>query len=497
MLFNSTIFLLFFPIVLIIYFAIPDKAKNIFLLIASYYFYMSWNPKYAILILTVTVVTYVSGLMIDRFRHEFGEKKRAPYIKLILIAGLIVPFGLLFVFKYTNFSLGLFGWIMSKIGINITVPVFDVLLPVGISFYTFQAVGYIVDVYRGTIEAEHSFFKYALFVSFFPQLVAGPIERSGNLLSQLTPHKFDYENFRDGFMLMIWGYFLKLVIADRAAIFVNAVYGDYVTYSGAYIIVATMLFSVQIYCDFMGYTVIAMGAARILGIKLTDNFNAPYLSGNVAEFWRRWHISLTSWFRDYLYFPLGGSRKGKLRKCINIMIVFMVSGLWHGANLAFVLWGGLNGLYQIIGEALLPVRKKIRETMHISPEWKIYRLAGILITYCLVTFSWLFFRAGALRDCVGLLRNLFASSRTLNLLDGESLYACGLDRAEFIVLLTAILVLLITDILKSRGIIIREMILRQPYLIRLLAIPVFICIILLFGIYGPEYEESAFIYFQF
>jgi D-alanyl-lipoteichoic acid acyltransferase DltB (MBOAT superfamily) len=342
---------------------------------------MCWNAEYALLILTTTVITFGSGMVIEKAREADNENRSKA--KLAVAASFILNIGILFYFKYTNFALGLMGGLLNRVGVGISIPVFDIVLPVGISFYTFQALSYTMDVYRGDIYAEKNFFKYALFVSFFPQLVAGPIERSKNLLKQLQPHKFNYEDFRDGFLLMLWGYFLKLVLADRIAIFVDTVYKDYYQFGGMYIVVATMLFAVQIYCDFAGYSVIAMGAAQILGIKLMENFDAPYLSTTVAEFWRRWHISLTSWFRDYLYIPLGGSRKGKLRKYINIMIVFLVSGLWHGASLSFVLWGGLNGLYQVIGSLLMPVRDKLRELLGINRDKLGYKVAGAAVTYAL------------------------------------------------------------------------------------------------------------------
>lgn len=250
------------------------------------------------------------------------------------------------------------------------LPSVDILLPVGISFYTFQALGYTIDVYRGDTCAEKNFFQYALFVSFFPQLVAGPIERSSHLLQQLaTPHKFNSEEAKSGLLLMLWGFFLKIVLADRIAIFVDWVYGDYHTFGGWYLIVATALFAIQIYCDFAGYSIIAMGAAQILGIRLMENFQSPYLAVSVADFWRRWHISLTSWFRDYLYIPLGGSRCSKWRKYMNKMIVFLVSGLWHGAKISFVVWGGLNGLYQIIGEILQPLRDKLVKLFLLKPQF--------------------------------------------------------------------------------------------------------------------------------
>lgn len=370
MLFNSLDFMIFLPIVLLVYFVIPDKIKHIWLLIVSYYFYMCWNAKYALLILFSTIITYFSGLIIEKIkRQSWDERKKLKYKKIVVALSFVINLGILFYFKYINFTLDLISKVFKLINVSISMPAFDIILPVGISFYTFQALSYTMDVYRDDIYAEKNFLRYALFVSFFPQLVAGPIERSKNLLKQLAvPHRFDFELAREGLLLMLWGFFLKIVLSDRIAIFVDTVYGDYNTYAGWYLVIATILFAFQIYCDFSGYSIIAMGAAEILGINLMENFNAPYLSTSVSEFWRRWHISLTSWFKDYLYIPLGGSRKGKIRKYLNKMTVFLVSGLWHGASISFVVWGGLNGFYQVIGEVLQPMRDKLVQLLRLNRD---------------------------------------------------------------------------------------------------------------------------------
>lgn len=371
------------------------------------------------------------------------------------------------------------------------------LLPVGISFYTFQALSYTMDVYRGDIYAERNFIRYALFVSFFPQLVAGPIERSKNLLRQLAePKKFNYDEAREGLLLMLWGFFLKIVMADRIAIFVDTVYGDYNTYGGWYIIVATLLFAAQVYCDFSGYSTIAMGTAKILGVNLMENFNAPYLATSVAAFWRNWHISLTSWFKDYLYIPLGGNRKGMARKQLNKMIVFLVSGLWHGAKLSFVLWGGLNGLYQVLGECLQPLRRRAVKLLGLNPDSLGHRLAQMALTFVLVDFSWLFFRAESTTDAMRMLSSAFQVRNPWILFDG-SLYNCGLDIANFQLMLACIGILLFADICKRRGIRLRAVVLRQDYWFRWLFIAGSVLAILLFGKWGPDFDKASFIYFQF
>lgn len=498
MLFNSLQFLIFLPIVVIIYFILPAKVKHIWLLIASYYFYMCWNAKYALLILSSTIITFFSGLIIERIKQtKQSDSSRIKLKKLVVAFSFISNLGILFFFKYINFALNILVKMFSIIHVELNVPVFDVLLPVGISFYTFQALSYTMDVYRDDIYAEKDFFRYALFVSFFPQLVAGPIERSKNLLKQLAvPHKFDYDNFREGLLLMLWGYFLKIVLSDRIAIFVDNIYGDYIRYKGMYLIVATVLFAIQIYCDFAGYSTIAMGAAKILGIQLIDNFDAPYLSTSIADFWRRWHISLTSWFKDYLYIPLGGSKKGKLRKYINKMIVFLVSGLWHGAQFSFVAWGGLNGLYQVMGEILQPVRDKVVSILHLNRDSLGHKLFCGLITFVLVDFSWIFFRADRFKDALEIIKSNFVDRNQWVLFDG-CLYKCGLDDKNFRFMLLCIGILIFADICKRFGVRIRDVILKQDWWVRCFFIAFTIWFLLTFGKYGPAYDSANFIYFQF
>ena len=498
MLFNSIDFLIFLPIVLVIYYIIPMKYKHIWLLISSYYFYMCWNAKYVLLIFVSTVITYLSGILIDKVEKTWPDVNDiGKYKKLILALSFVSNLGILFYFKYINFTLDIVTRILSKVNISINVPVFDVILPVGISFYTFQALSYSVDVYRGEVAPEHDFFRYALFVSFFPQLVAGPIERSKNLLTQLRePRKFDFGYAFDGILLMLWGFFLKIVLADRIAIFVDTVYGDCEHYQGIYLIVATVLFAVQIYCDFSGYSSIAMGTAKLLGIELMDNFNAPYLSTSVADFWRRWHISLTSWFKDYLYIPLGGSKKGSLRKYFNKMIVFMLSGLWHGAQLTFVVWGAINGLYQVIGEILMPIREKVSDALGVNRDSEGFYVLRAIVTFTMIDFSWIFFRADSLGRAVYIIKSIFNAENIWTLFDG-SLYNCGLDEKNFRFMLIAVIVLLVADFLKRKGIMVREIILRQDSYIKCLVVSLSILMIMVFGKYGPAYDAVNFIYFQF
>ena len=498
MLFNSIDFLLFFPLVVLVYYILPKKIRFYWLLVASYYFYMSWNAKYALLLVASTVVTYLSGIFIQKANDTISDAKKQIRVKKAIVAiSCAFSLGMLFFFKYFNFASYLATRILEHINISFKLPVFDIVLPIGISFYTFQALSYTMDVYRGDTPAEKNFFKYALFVSFFPQLIAGPIEKSKDLLKQLDePKQFDFESARDGFFQMLWGYFLKLVLADRIAIFVNTIYNDYTTFPGAYLIVASILFAVQIYCDFSGYSTISKGAAQILGIKLMSNFEEPYLATSVAAFWRRWHISLTSWFREYLYIPLGGNRKGKLRKYLNIVIVFLVSGLWHGASLSFIVWGLLNGLYQVVGSILSPVRNKVVQLLQLNRESFGHKLLQGCITFLLVDFSWIFFKANSIRDAIAIIKSAFSVHNPWILFDG-SLYACGLDEKNFRFMLLAIAILIFVDLFNSKGIIIRKVVYKQDYWFRWIFIALAIAFLFTFGIWGPNYNESNFIYFQF
>lgn len=495
--FNSIDFLIFLPIVVLGFFALPEKAKNIWLLIASYYFYMCWNAEYALLILASTAVTFFSGIILEKIKRSDRCAKKETLKKATVACCLMINLGILFFFKYYNFAAELLTRALGLVHIRVHIPPIDVMLPVGISFYTFQALSYTMDVYRDDIAAEKSFFRYALFVSFFPQLVAGPIERSKNLLKQLSEtHRFSFDRARDGILLMLWGFFLKIVIADRVAVFVDTVYENYAVYSGYYLVVATVLFAVQIYCDFAGYSTIAMGAAEILGISLTDNFNAPYLSRSVAEFWRNWHISFTSWLKDYLYIPLGGSRKGELRKSVNKLIVFLVSGLWHGAAVNYLIWGAVNGLYQVAGDVTKHARTRMVRALGVCRDTFSHKLLQTAGTFALIDFSWIFFRAPSFRDAIAIVKSIFTSANPWIFFD-DSLYGCGLDRKNFQLAMACILILLAADLCKRKGIVIRKQIVKQDWWFQCVFIALAVCAILLFGKWGPAFDKASFIYFQF
>lgn len=402
MLFNSYNFLIFFPIVTLIYYLIPHKIRYIWLLLASYYFYMCWNAKYALILLFSTGVTYVSGLFIIRADKIKEDKKRISNKKILVALSFMINLSILFLFKYFDFAVDNINRVLSYLNIQVINPSFDVILPVGISFYIFQALSYTVDVYRGDVIAERNFLKYALFVSFFPQLVAGPIERSKNLLKQVhEKHYFDGQRVKDGLLLMIWGGFQKIVIADRVAIFVDTVFNKFPQYGGMYIVVAAILFAFQIYCDFSGYSTIAIGAAKVMGFELMENFNAPYMSMSVAEFWRRWHISLSSWFRDYIYIPLGGNRVSKLKWIRNICVVWLLTGLWHGASWNFVLWGAYFAIILLIEKIFL--LKFIEKSPKII-QW--------LYAIFLIMLGWVIFRCESMELMKNVLSKMFVYQKS-------------------------------------------------------------------------------------
>ena len=500
MLFNTLQYFIFLPIVVIGYYILPKKSRYIWLLAASYYFYMQWNPLYITLLFTSTLLTYAAGRMIDGLtnppvKHEEGADAHGLSAginkrKLVFVVCIVLNLGILGFFKYFTFAVDCLNHLFRSFHMGEISWDYDILLPVGISFYTLQALGYLIDVYRGEIRAEKNFIRYALFVSFFPQLVAGPIERSRNLLAQLSDSRpFSYENLRRGMLLILYGLFLKMVISDRLAIMVDTVYGDSAAYPGCYIVAATVFFAIQIYCDFYGYSTIARGSALLMGIHLMDNFNAPYFSKSVKEFWRRWHISLSSWFRDYLYIPLGGNRKGVTRKELNHLLVFAVSGLWHGASMSYVFWGFLNGIYQIAEDAVSNIRKSADDCFS-------RRVFQRILTFSLVTLAWLFFRAGTFANAGEMLTNIFASNNWVVLMNG-SLYNLGVPESHMKILLVSILLLFLIDYQKYQGKDVVEIFLRQGWFFRVLAILFFVYVILLYGCYGEMFDTQQFIYFQF
>lgn len=489
MIFNSLQFLIFFTVVISVYFLINSKYRWVLLLAASYYFYMSWNPAYIVLIILSTIVDYFASLKMDEQEEKRDRRK-------YLLLSLFVNLGLLFFFKYYGFFNNSFSSVVRAFNMNLGLPNFDFLLPVGISFYTFQTLSYTIDVYRGDKKAEKHFGIFALYVSFFPQLVAGPIERSTHLLPQFKK-KIDFNSARvaSGLQLMLWGFFKKVVVADRLALYVNGVYNNLEGLEGITLILATVFFAFQIYCDFSGYSSIAIGAARVMGFDLMTNFKRPYFAKSIPEFWRRWHISLSTWFKDYLYIPLGGNRVKKSRYYFNLFFTFLVSGLWHGAAWTFVIWGGLHGIYQIISITTADYRKKIKEKIGLDSLGTLNKWWQIAVTFSLVNFGWIFFRANSLGDAVYVVNNLFASLGT-QLSSWTNLKAAvvgyGLNQYELLLAFAVIIIMETVHLMQRKGSV-REFLNQKPLVFRWAAYYALIILILGFGVYG----EAEFIYFQF
>lgn len=454
-------------------------------MISSYYFYMSWKPEYVILIMFSTLVDYILGIQI--------YKAKIPKAKKILLSiSFLVNLGLLFTFKYFNFFSDSFRQALSLFSIPFNPLTLKVLLPVGISFYTFQSLGYIIDVYRAKIKPERHLGIFAVFISFFPQLVAGPIERAGNLLPQfLKKQYFGYQRLAAGLKIMLWGFFQKVVIADNLAVVVDKVYDNVTDSTGIPLILATVFFAFQIFCDFAGYSNIAIGAAKIMGIDLMTNFKRPYFASSIADFWRRWHISLMSWFKDYLYIPLGGNRVPLPRWYLNLMVVFIVSGLWHGASWTFVIWGALNGFYLVFEAATAKFKDGIAKRLMLDKFPKIQNIIQIGITFALVNIGWIFFRANSLSDAFYVVTHLF-SNISLNIfnISGDDI---GLGWAGLIIALSSLLIMESVHLMQERGRGIRQFLSAKPAAIRWSAYLAAIILILMFG----SFKSAAFIYFQF
>ena len=407
MLLNSIDFLIFLPIVFLLYWFIFQKnltLQNLFILAISYLFYGWWDWRFLLLILFSSGINYLTGI---KLAANENQKNR----KLILIISCIISLGLLGVFKYFNFFIDNFISAFTSIGIHLQVRTLNIILPVGISFYTFKALSYSIDVYKRKLEPTKNIIAFFSFVGFFPQLLAGPIDRATNLLPQFYIQRtFKYEKAVDGLRQMLWGFFKKMVIADNCALIVNNIFQNYETLSASTLLVGAVYFTFQIYCDFSGYSDIAIGCTRLFGFESMQNFTYPYFSRNIAEFWRRWHISLTSWFRDYLYIPLGGSRGTLLRTIRNTFIIFLVCGLWHGANWTFVAWGFINALY-FLPLLLLGRNRKNTDTVaqdKILPNVK--ELFQMGATFAFTVLAWIFFRADSIGQALSYIQHIFSKS---------------------------------------------------------------------------------------
>ena len=473
MLFNSLSYIIFLPIIALAYFQTNKKQRWIVLLAASYYFYASINAEFVVLIVISTIVDYLAARGISNTENKLKKKG-------YLISSLFVNLCLLFTFKYWNFFNTSIDSLLSVIGIPFDPFITSLILPVGISFYTFQTLAYTIDVYRGRIKAEKHLGIFAVYVAFFPQLVAGPIERAQNLIPQLKEEKhFSNENLKNGLKIFIWGLFKKMVVADRLSIIVNTVYAQPDQYTFIPLFLATIFFGFQIYCDFSGYSDMAIGSARILGFKLMNNFRRPYFSKSVSEFWRRWHISLSTWFKDYIYIPLGGNRVSKGKWRLNIFIVFLISGIWHGAAWTFIFWGSLHGLYIIIEDYFgSRFSKQVR-----IPEG-IINFSKMIFTFFIVNITWVFFRAESFVDVLTIFSNMTIFS--LNTI-GVRL---GVDMMGLWIALSLLVFMELVHILQETRI--AQSLRNSPKMVSSYYI-LLILLILLFGIFEPQ----EFIYFQF
>jgi alginate O-acetyltransferase complex protein AlgI len=405
MLFNSLSFAIFLPIVFILYWVISGKRlqlQNVLLLVSSYFFYACWDWRFVFLLAFSTFLDYITGIKIFESKSLTGKKAW-------LWISILINLGFLGVFKYYNFFIGSFSDMFSSLGYRCDPITLQIVLPVGISFYTFHGLSYVIDIYKDRIKAERNFVDYAVFVSFFPLLVAGPIERATHLLPQIKKvRQFDYSKSVDGLKQILWGLFKKIVIADNCARFANTIFENYPEYSGPTLLLGALFFTFQIYCDFSGYSDIAIGTAKLFGIDLLRNFAFPYFSRDIAEFWRRWHISLSSWFKDYLYIPLGGSKGGQWKSIRNTLIIFVVSGFWHGANWTFIAWGLLNAIY-IMPSIIL---KSNRNNLDIVAAGKFFptfkELGSIILTFSLTVLAWIFFRSENITNAVHYIYLMFS-----------------------------------------------------------------------------------------
>ena len=476
MLFNSFQFLFFFIIVTSLYFAIPYNKRWLLLLVSSCYFYMAFVPIY-ILILGFTIV-------IDYFAGIFLENAEGRRRKLFLIFSLIANIGVLAVFKYYNFINENFTILLKGFALNNPLPHLKIILPIGLSFHTFQAMSYTIEVYRGNQKAERHFGIYALYVMFYPQLVAGPIERPQNLLHQFREkYDFEYNRVVEGFKLMLWGLFKKLVIADRLAIYVNAVYKNPEQHNGRTFVLATIFFAFQIYCDFSGYSDIAIGAAKVMGFKLMTNFNRPYFARNISEFWKRWHISLSTWFRDFLYISLGGNRVSIPRWYFNLLLVFLISGLWHGANWTYIIWGTLNGFYLVFAIISQRFRDKFNRITGIEKLPKLNHLLQVLITFMLSCFAWIFFRANDVTDAFTIIIKISTFKGSVFIDSGSNIIY------SFLGIFLLMFVELKREYYKGDFSFLNN----KSWIIRNFSYSILIILILLLGVF----DGGQFIYFQF
>ncbi len=534
--FTSLIFIGFLALLCTVYFLTPKKYRWITLLIASYVFYISAGVQLLVFLIFSTASSFLAahllGHEVEKYKLASSdteipvEKVNALKIssarrkKLIIALVIVINFSVLVFFKYANVLTGYINIISGYLGTQVNIPRIDLLLPLGISFYTFQSMGYLIDVYRGKYAPDKNIAKFALFVSFFPQLIQGPISRYDDLASQLYKgHSFDYVRAKHGIMLMLWGFFKKMVIGDRIAILVGTVFSDYTQYSGMYIVIAIIMYSIQIYADFSGGVDIALGAAEVIGIKLPQNFERPYFAMTLPDFWRRWHVTLNSWWRDYVFYPVTFS-KGflslgkkcrkffgyKMGKLIPVffatMLVRVINAFWHGASIKFLAFGLYHGFLIILGLQTESFFLNLAKKLKINTEcfsWKLFR---IVRTFLLVCIGRVFICAISFKESIAIFKSMFTmfesnTTTGINILFDGSLYTLGMNINVMFVLFLSILVLLIADIMKEKGMSIRQTIEKQNIVFQWIVIILAFITIAIFGVYGPNYNPTDFIYQQF
>ena len=500
MLLNSFGYAVFLPIISLLHWITPRKWRWALLLAASCFFYATWGPEYIVVLLLTIVISYYAALYMERAvkqrgRSANGKKNRgaSPSAKTVLVLSIIFCAGLLFFFKYLNFFSENVAALLQRFSIPMQPFTLRLALPIGISFYLFQTISYLVDVYKGKIPAERHFGIYAVYISFFPKVMQGPIERGESLLPQLQkPRRFHYGQASYGIKLMAWGFFKKLVLADGLSIYVSQVYDNLSSYTGFSLMLATFFYAIQLYCDFSGYTDIALGSAGILGIRLSPNFRSPYFASSIKDFWGRWHISLSSWLRDYIYIPLGGSRVGRVRHALNIMITFLVSGLWHGASWNYVLWGGIHGALQII-EGFFPWHKK---SSRFQTDRRLHAMLCIVtvpVTFLLVCFAWIFFRAATLQDAFYVIRNMFTGIGSPYTYIHDCALQLGLTFRNLVFHCLPLIPLFLFDLASLKTDVI-ALISRQRFFIRW---PVYILLLLVILLFSEKGVTTEFIYMQF
>ncbi|NCC66676.1 MAG: MBOAT family protein [Clostridia bacterium] len=481
--FTSVYYVLCLAVIALLGYILPVRARNVLLLAAGYGFYALYGPENLPFLLFSTLVSYFAARLIEKTPPRFR--------KLTLVSALVLNLGLLAVFKYLGFFFELATQLFPLPAPAQDSVLANLIVPVGISFFVFQTAGYLIDVYRGDMPAERNFINFALFASFFPGLLSGPIQRSRDMLPQYKrKNAFFYENIKAGALQFLWGAFKKMVVADRLAVVVNSAYAAVGEHSGYQLAFAAVCYSIQIYCDFSAYSDMAIGSARIMGFFLRKNFDCPYFATSLRDFWKGWHISLTSWFRDYLYFPLGGSRKGKWRGYLNIIIVFLVSGLWHGAAMTFVVWGLLHGVLQVAAKLLEKPRAAARKALHISDGSLILAFFRWALTFAIVTVAWIFFRAGSVSQAAEIISRIFTDFSPIG-----GLSALGLAGPELYATLIFTLFIFAADLLQKKTHLSQR--LRHTVFARYAVSFVLLCVIIIFGSYGTGYDPMAFVYFKF